>query len=391
MRPTIWALGLACVCGTALAAPAPRHTVVSIDGERFLIDGRPTYAGRTWQGRKIEGLLMNARLVQGIFDDANPETAARWAYPDTGRWDAERNVREFLAAMPEWRRHGLLSFTLCLQGGSPEGYSSAQPWIVGAFAPDGRLIPAYMERLRRILDLADELGMAPIVSYFYFAQDQRLKDEAAVLRATDQATRWLLEGGWRNVLVEVNNECDGPYDHEVLRPARVRELIERVQKTTRDGRRLLVSTSYMGGVLPDSGVVRVADFVLLHGNGVSDPAAITAMVRRTRAISGYAPKPILFNEDDHYDFEKPVNNFVAATQAYASWGFFDYRHKGESYDQGYQSVPVNWRISSARKRGFFDLLADITGARPQPSTGAVEGGTQAPRVGLLGNQPWLGR
>jgi hypothetical protein len=34
---------------------------------------------------------------------------------------------------------------------------------------------------------------------------------------------------------------------------------------------------------------------------------------------------------------------------------------GEGFDDGYQSVPVNWGISSARKKGFFDLLAKVTG------------------------------
>jgi hypothetical protein len=35
--------------------------------------------------------------------------------------------------------------------------------------------------------------------------------------------------------------------------------------------------------------------------------------------------------------------------------------KDEGFDEGYQSVPVNWGISSARKRGFFELLEDMTG------------------------------
>jgi hypothetical protein len=38
--------------------------------------------------------------------------------------------------------------------------------------------------------------------------------------------------------------------------------------------------------------------------------------------------------------------------------------KGESFDEGYQSVPVNWGISSPRKRGFFKLLAEITDSQP---------------------------
>ena len=69
----------------AAAAAAPGRTTVAIDGERFLINGRPTYAGRSYNGMRIEGLLMNTRMVQGTYDDLNPETRRRWAYPDTGR------------------------------------------------------------------------------------------------------------------------------------------------------------------------------------------------------------------------------------------------------------------------------------------------------------------
>ena len=69
----------------------------------------------------------------------------------------------------------------------------------------------------------------------------------------------------------------------------------------------------------------------------------------------------MFNEDDHFDFDAEDNHFLAAVSEYAGWGYFDYRMSGEGYDDGFQSVPVNWTISSARKRGFFDLLARITG------------------------------
>ncbi len=81
-------------------APAARKTVVSIDGRAFHINGKPTYAGRMWEGKKIEGLLMNSRMVQGIFDDENLETRKLWAYPD-GPFDADRNTNEFIAAMQE--------------------------------------------------------------------------------------------------------------------------------------------------------------------------------------------------------------------------------------------------------------------------------------------------
>ena len=114
-----------------------RRTQVEIRGEDFWIDGEPTYRGRAWHDQRIEGLLFNARMVQATFDDLNPETRDRWAYPDTGRWDPERNVAEFIAQLPEYRRHGLLAVTVNLQGGSPEGYSKAQPWRT---APSARLV-----------------------------------------------------------------------------------------------------------------------------------------------------------------------------------------------------------------------------------------------------------
>jgi len=339
-----------------------RKTAVSIKGDQFYINGEPTYKGRIWNGKKIEGLLMNSRMVQGIFDDLNAETVSRWAYSDTKKWDPERNTREFVAAMPQWRQHGLLAFTLNLQGGNPEGYTRQQPWHNSAFAADGGLRPAYMQRLQLILDKADDLGMVVILGLFYFGQDERLKDEAAVLAGLDNAVDWILKRGYRNVLIEVNNECDvAAYDHEILKPGRVHELIERVKTTKHEDRRLLVGTSYAGGKVPGEKVVKSSDFLLVHGNGQDQPQKIVALIRKTRAVVGYRPMPVLINEDDHYDFDKAENNLTAAIGEYASWGLFDYRRKGEGPDEGYQSPPVNWSLSSERKRAFFAKLREITG------------------------------
>ena len=368
MRPFLLLLAIAVfslagIYSLPAAEPAVvRHTTIGISGENFLINGQPTFPGRTWRGYSIEGLLPNARMVQGIFDDLNPETRSKWAYPDTGKWDPERNTSEFIAAMPEWRRHGLLAFTLNLQGGSPEGYSKAQPWENSAFDPAGNLRSDYLHRLERILDRADELGMAVILGLYYFGQDHRLSDEAAVKHGVEQTVEWLLDRGYRNVLIEIDNECNGSYHHPILQSARVPELIAYAKSFSRDGRRLLVSTSYTGNKIPSPAVVQVSDYVLLHGNSVKLPERIAEMVRQTRAIAGYSPKPIVFNEDDHFDFAEAQNNFVAATSVHASWGYFDYRFKGEGFAEGYQSVPVNWGISSARKRGFFTLLREIAGA-----------------------------
>ena len=340
---------------------ASRKTSVTIVGDQFWINGKPTYAGRVWNGKKIEGLLLNSRMVQSNFDDLNPETRQQWAYADTKVWDADRNTRESLAAMPSWREHGLLAVTLNLQGGSPQGYSNKQPWHNSSFTESGGLRPDYMSRIAKVIDRADELGMVVILGYFYFGQDQRLENEAAVIAATDAATQWILDQGYTNVLVEVNNECDvKAYDHAILKSDRIHELINRVRAQNAKGRRLLVGTSYGGGTVPKPNVVGVSDFLLIHGNGVAEPNRIREMVKETRQVEGYRKMPILFNEDDHFQFDKPENNFIAAIDEFASWGYFDFRMKGETFADGYQSVPVDWSISSDRKRGFFQLLKTIT-------------------------------
>jgi hypothetical protein len=89
--------------------------------------------------------------------------------------------------------------------------------------------------------------MVAILGIFYFGQDQNVKDEAAVKAAVDNTVDWVFDNGYRNSLIEVNNECNvRAYEHEILMPARVHELIERVKARTRGGRRLLVGTSYGG-------------------------------------------------------------------------------------------------------------------------------------------------
>ena len=345
----------------ACHAQRSRHTSVEINNDQFYINGKLTYENRYWNGYKIEGLLLNSRMVQGIFDDMNPETFYKWAYPDTKKWDPDRNTSEFVGNMELWHQHGLLSFTINMQGGSPEGYSRLQPWHNSGYEEDGSLRPEYLARLEKILDKADELGMIPILGLFYFGQDQRLKDETAVVNAVNNMIDWLFDKNYKNILIEINNECNVNYDHEILKPQRVHELINLVRSREKNGYRFYAGTSFGGGTIPPANVVKASDFILVHGNGVSDPDNILNMVNKTREVDGYTPKPVLFNEDDHFDFDKESNNFISALKGYASWGYFDFRMKDESFEDGYQSVPVDWGINSDRKKQFFKLLKEITG------------------------------
>jgi hypothetical protein len=347
-----------------------QRTVVSIRGDKFYLNDRLTYEGRTWNGINIEGLLLNSRMVQGIFDDLNPATRDNWKYPDTHVWDPDRNTREFVEAMTDWHSHGLLAFTINIQGGSPTGYGN-RGWINPGFYKDGRRMDDYFNRLEKIADRADELGMVVILGIFYFGQDQNLENDNSVINAVNNTTDWIFQKGYRNVLIEISNECDiQSYDHDILKPDRISELINLVKNKKHPVKKygLYVSASYSGNKIPDPAIVQSSDFILLHGNGVAAPEGISRMVESVRKLPAYTPKPVIFNEDDHYDFDKPENNLVNAIRAGASWGFFDYRNYGKTlgekdsaFHEGFQSVPVDWKISSERKRDFFNKIKEISG------------------------------
>jgi len=175
-------------------------------------------------------------MVQTIFDDLNPDTRSRWAYPDTGRWDPDRKTTEFCAAMAQWRAHGLLAFTLNLQGGSPEGYSAEQPWDNLTFESDGHLRAGYLARLEHVLETADTLWLVVILGLFYFGQAHRLKDEPAVIRAVEQTVGWILDRSYTNVLIEIaNGKLAGRKGQQALAHQREVELGNRSRDIAKSG------------------------------------------------------------------------------------------------------------------------------------------------------------
>jgi len=281
-------VALLCVTPGLLAA-----TRLSIEGSRWRINGRPTYPGTG-----AEGLLMNVRMVNAVFEDRNRSD-----------FDPEANAAEFVARIPDYVAQGVRAFTLSLQGGAP-GYEGA---LNSAFNPDGSLRPAYLARVRRVIEACDRNGAAVILSCFYQRQDQVLRDEAAIRAGVVNVARWLGGLGRGNVVLEVANEFGHKgFDHSILRSsAGQAELIRLARSTTP---RLLVSTSGLGGGTLADEVSQASDFLLIHFNNtrVDDiPARVGALKR--------LGKPIVCNEDD----KSPAGNLMSvelSVAAGASWG-----------------------------------------------------------------------
>ncbi len=258
--------------GMELAKTGTRRTVVSIDGTRWLINGQVTYPGSP-----AEGLLMNVRMVNATFEDLNRQD-----------FDPEANTERFLAHLPDYVAHGIRAITLNFQGGHA-GYEGP---LNSAFNPDGSLREEPLKRIKRVIEACDQQGVVVILGCFYQRQDQILKDEEAVKTALVNAVRWIEQQDFTNVVLEVANEFPHRgFDHAILRkPEGQVELIRLAKKTSP---RLLVSTSGIGdGRFPDV-VAEVADFILIHFNGVP----VEEIPERIAALKRFG-KPIVCNEDD---------------------------------------------------------------------------------------------
>lgn len=358
-------------------------TKVSISGEKFFINDQPVYAGRTFEGKNIEGLLFNVRAVQATFDDTNPQTRGLWAYPDTGEWDPERNVTEFMAALPEWRAHGVLGFTLNFQGGGgryiPEVY---QVYDNNGFTPDGEIIPAYADRMERVIRRADELGMVVIVSFFYWIQTNKMNGEQATWRAVENGMAFLRGLGRQNVMVEIANETNFHFIFPIFGPDKAHEMVAHFKNRYPE---FPITTSLVGANLetgqgmPTPALVEASDYLLIHGNHTRPPM-LTKVFDAVRAMPAFKanPKPLMINEDS-----TGIPNLDASWQNYVSWGYYDQGYNGEARQHdiwvedsafhlrethlenlsGFQTPPVNWTINTPRKRAFFDRVAEVTGCR----------------------------
>ena len=270
-----------------------RHTTVTIDGDRWRINGEITYPGAP-----AEGLLMNVRMVSATFEDRNRDD-----------FDADANTDAFLAALPEYVDYGVRAFTFCLQGGFP-GYEDA---LNSAFNPDGSLRPDYMARIERVLDACDEHGVVAILGLFYQRQDGLFENADALRNGVRNAMVWLTEKGYRNVVVEITNEYGHHgFDQDMLRqPEGQVELIELARSVAPD---IYVSTSGGGGGTLHDEVAEASDFMLIHFNHTA-LEDIPDRIERLRHLG----RPIVCNEDDKIGEEGAEAARITVEHG-ASWG-----------------------------------------------------------------------
>lgn len=320
------------------------NTHIDIKGEKFLINGQLTYSEIRGSKEQAHGLLMNARFIQGIFDDkAERERFARF-----GRdvYDPEQNTDDLIAALPQWYSHGLRAFTVGLQGGGP--VFTIEDWSTidnNPFSVDGKTFDgAYEGRLDRLIRAADKIGIVVIVSFFYQAQAHRLKDGETIRNAVKTASSILKNGNYRNVIIEVANEHNvGNFKlHPIIFTAEGMAYLVELAREQSGG--MLVGCSGGGGYANQE-ISRASDVILVHGNGCTRQQYYN-LIRKVQ--NWQMNKPIVCNEDSQC-----FGQLEVAFKTQTSWGYYNNLTK--------QEPPANWGITLGEDTYFARRMAEGIG------------------------------
>lgn len=324
------------------------QTRFSTLGEKFLINEKLVYSENEGNDPKVHGLLMNARMIQGIFDDEmDPSRFERWGF---GSWDPEAQTDRLIAALPQWYAKGLRAITVGLQGGGPCFTVDNATIKNNPFGEDGKEFDArYASRIDRLIQAADRIGMLVIVSYFYAQQSWHLKDGRAVRNAVGCASRFLRDGGYTNVIIEVANEMDLPlFDrHPIIHESQGMAALIDLAREESGG--MMVGCSGTGGYV-DREVAEASDIILIHGNAQTRQQYYNMF---TKVRSWGLNRPIVCNEDS-----QKISQLDVSYKGGVSWGYYN--------NMTLQEPPTDWTIKRGEDQFFAWRMADGLGIAQDP-------------------------
>jgi hypothetical protein len=319
-------------------------TILGITGDNFTINGAFTYSESSESLPNARGLLMNSRFIQAIFDDkAEPSRFSRFGMT----WDADENTERLISALPDWKRYGLLAFTVGLQGGMPVLTIENHTIDNNPYSDDGKTIDSpYLMRLDKLIRAADTLGMVVIVSMLYQGQSNRMRDGRCIRNAVKTCSGFLKENAYSNVIIEVANEYNvGNFKNHplVYFPEGIVTLIDLAREASGD----MPVGSSGGGLHVSPEVCQASDVILVHGNGATEQTYYN-MIRKVQALN--LNRPIVCNEDS-----PRFTQLKVAMKTHTSWGYYNNHTK--------QEPPADWTITPGEDQFYAWRMADLVGLK----------------------------
>jgi hypothetical protein len=255
------AFRLSCL-GLGLLALAATGTGLAADTKPFEVRGERAYLG----GNEIK--LWGIRGGNVLMSPAVTE--------------------RFVRNLDNMAAHGINGLIVVVSGtntGWPDEWQARN-----GFEPDGRLKPAFAQRLEWLIREADQRGMVIGVTVLSPRVDQDMLGEAGIKGAIQATGRFLKERGLRNVFIDLCHE----YNHERIDQDLLREPNGAEKKAK--------LTAWLKEVAPDipAGVCPTID----TGTAPNYPGADIQIIQKSMAIpaSGYVVN-VEMHKRDNYDTE----------------------------------------------------------------------------------------
>ncbi|MFI3207070.1 MAG: hypothetical protein R3Y33_07460 [Clostridia bacterium] len=318
------------------------NTNLSIESTKFLINNKLTYSEIENCPKEYHGLLMNSRMIQGIFDDASDVTR----FNRYGKeFSADKNTDEFIDSLQDWYNHGLRAVAVGFQGGGPCFTMDNHTIDNNPFSEDGlSMKQAYLDRMEKVILAADKIGMIVIVSYFYGAQTRFIKDDISIMNAVKTASNWLRDKKFTNVFIEIANEQDvGDFKiHPIVYTGKGMATLIEIAKRESGG--MAVGCSSMGGCFNED-IANASDVILIHGNG-QDNQKYYNLIQKAKAIK--PERPILCNESS-----QALSQISVSLNEFVSWGYYNNMTK--------QEPPTYWEILDGEDKFFAYRICEYFG------------------------------
>lgn len=316
-------------------------TSYDIKGNNILINGNLTYSEIENSNEKIQGLLFNARFIQGIYEDITPENQATYnRFNKT--FDKNINTQELIDSLPEWYDAGLRAITVGMQGGGPiYAFKDWHSINTNTFSSDGRIIEeSHKERLLKIIDACDKIGMIVIVSCLYEGQSSRFDNEYGLVSAIRSTCEFLSDTEYTNIMIEVANENDiGQFQQHpmISKYDSVSCLVYLAREWSKN--KFAIGCSCGHGAYSKA-IGDASDIVLIHGNSKHRDDFYNLI---QSVIESDPNKPIICNEDS-----QRITQLQVCEDTHISWGYYNNVTK--------QEPPIDWSITRGEDEFFAARL-----------------------------------
>ena len=284
------------------------------------------------------------------------------AFFDRNIFDADKNKGEFIKNLKEWRKSGVNLITVGLQSPNPfaEYYKKAREqdkskniaFNSSAIKADGSLNLDFLENAGEIITEANKLGIAVLANILSPACENIFEDEFAVINGIFNATDWLVNKNFADILVNITDVSHTFYKSSILNGGRIIKVLKSVRERINNKIILGAGIKSFAGVSPKSisEYIELSDFIPVYANSTK---TMLEKIYFFQAKNKEIPIIVVKGDDLSEKYNSyGKNNLAEALENNASWCYYD--------QEGFvilKNKSIDWsKNSSPEKKRFFETL-----------------------------------